>query len=175
MKENSQSNEEKGLNLKFIKNEGYLLPVAIVLLFVFSLVIGYYVNSRAEPEGYTTIYLLDAQKNAIDYPELLVTNQNSTFKAWLGVVNHMNTTRSFRILEKITEDKILPIGVEVDVKNRYELKLEKGEVWETEVEVSFNESGSFSLIFELWIYNDSSDPEFSFNYCVLHLDVVDQS
>jgi len=34
VKENSQSNEEKGLNLKFIKNEGYLLPVAIVVLFV---------------------------------------------------------------------------------------------------------------------------------------------
>ena len=175
MKENSQTNEEKGSNLKLINNEGYLLPVAIVLLFVFSLVIGYYVVSMADPEEYTTIYVLDAQKNAIDYPELLVTSQNSTFKVWLGVVNHMNAQRSFRILEKVTGEKILSYPVEAEVKNSFEITLEKGEVWENEVEVSFNEPGSFSLIFELYIYSESAGPVFSYNYCVLNLDVVDQS
>ena len=47
---------------------------------------------RPQAEPYNTIYLLDANKKAVDYPEVLVANQNSTFNVYVDVENHMGTS-----------------------------------------------------------------------------------
>ena len=165
-----------GKSLKLNDNKGYTVAVVIALIFVSSLLIGYYLISRLPPEGYTTIYVLDyPQKKAIDYPELLVINENSTFNVWVVVENHMGKTQSFNVSQKVINDPISSFPVEADVKSSYVKTIENGETWETLATVSINEPGNYSVIFELWIYDDKAEAlQFSYNYCVLKIEVVDQ-
>ena len=166
-----------GSSLKIKGNKGYTVAIALALIVVSSLLIGYYLTSRLPPEGYTTIYVLDQQKKAIDYPDLLVINENNTFNVWVGVENHMGTRQSFEVLQKvITADTVLSSPVDAEVEDRYAKTMANGEIWETSATVSINEPGSCSLIFELWIYDaEAGALEFSYNYCVLKIEVVDQS
>ncbi len=71
---------------------GYKVAIFLALLIVSATVIGYYVAFRPQAEPYNTIFLLDAQKKAVDYPGTLVANQNSTFSLYVNVVNHMGGT-----------------------------------------------------------------------------------
>ena len=166
-----------GKSLKLNDNKGYTVAVALALIVVSSLLMGYYLISRLPPEGYTTIYVLDyQQKKAIDYPELLVINENNTFSVWVGVENHMGIRQSFEVLQKMITDTIPSFPVDADVNSKYTRAIENGETWETSATVSINEPGSYSVIFELWIYDaEAGALEFSYNYCVLKLEVVDQS
>lgn len=165
-----------GKSLKLNDNKGYTIAVFLALIFVSSILIGYYLISRQPPEGYTTIYLLDdQQKKAIDYPELLVINENNTFNVWVGVENHMGERQSFKVLQKVIKGTIPSYPVDAAITSSYEETMENGEIWETPAEVSINETGSYSVIFELWIYDDNAGAfKFSYNYCVLPIEVVDQ-
>ena len=70
-------------------------------------------------------------------------------------------------------DMILSFPVETDVESSYAQNIENGESWETLATVSINEPGSYSVIFELWIYDETGALEFSYNYCVLPIEVVE--
>ena len=77
-----------GKSLQLNDDKGYIIAVALALIVVSSILVGYYLVSRLPPEGYTTIYMLDSQKKAMDYPELLVINgneKNNTFNVWIVV------------------------------------------------------------------------------------------
>ena len=175
MKIHSGINRKSNENLKLINNKGYAIAVALALIVVFSLLLGYYLISiLSPPEGYSTIYLLDyPQKNAVDYPELLVINENSTFNVWVVVENHMGASQSCEVLQKVIKGTIPSYPVDAEITSSYEKTMENGEIWETPAEVSINELGSYSLIFELWIYDEAGALKFSHNYCVLKLEVVD--
>ena len=158
-----------------INNKGHKIVIAIALIIVSSLFIGYYFYSGSlDPEGYSTIYILDyPNKKAIDYPELLVLNENSTFNVWIVIENRMNGTQSFEVLQKVIGDVIPSFPVETEVENSYTQTIENGESWETLATVSIDELGSYSVIFELWIY-DQGSLEFTYNFCVLKIEVVEQ-
>jgi uncharacterized membrane protein len=162
-----------GRSLKLNDNKGYTIAIVLMLIVVSSLLIGYYLISRLPPEGYTTIYVLDSQKKAIGYPELLVINENNTINMWVVVENHMGKRQSCEVLQKVIADAIPSFPVEADVENSYAKTIENGETWETLATVSINEPGSYSAIFELWIYDEAGALKFSHNYCVLKLEVVD--
>jgi uncharacterized membrane protein len=164
-----------GRSLKLNDNKGYMIAIALMVIVVSSLLIGYYLISRLPPEGYSTIYILDyQQKKAMDYPELLVINQNNTFKVWVGVENHMDNRRSFEVLQKVIKGTIPSFPVDAEITGSYEKTMENGDTWETPVEVSINETGSYMVILELWIYDDNAGAfKFSNNYCVLKLEVID--
>jgi len=165
-----------GRSLKLNDNKGYTIAIVLMLIVVSSLLIGYYLISRLPPEGYTTIYVLDSQKKAIGYPELLVINENSTFNVWVVVENHMGKRQSFEVLQKVIKGTIPSYPVDAEITSSYEKTMENGEIWETPAEVSINELGSYSVIFELWIYDDNAGAfQFSYNYCVLKLEVIDQT
>jgi uncharacterized membrane protein len=165
-----------GRSLNLNDDRGYTIAIIFALIVVSSLLIGYYLISRLPPEGYSTIYILDyQQKKAIDYPELAVIKENNTFNVWVGVENHMGTMQSFEIWQKVIKGAIPSYPVDAEITASYEKTMENGETWETLAEVSVNEPGSYSVIFELWIYNDDAGAfKFSYNYCVLKLEVVDQ-
>jgi uncharacterized membrane protein len=178
VKIHSKTNRKLGKNPSLINNKGYTVAVAFALTVVFSLLVGYYLISvLPSPEGYSTIYMLDyPQKKAIDYPELIVVNENNTFNVWIVVENHLGAKHSCEVLQKVIGDMIPSFPVETDVEKSYAQTIENGETWETIAEVSVNKPGSYSVIFELWIYNDETDAlEFSHNYCVLNIEVVDQA
>jgi uncharacterized membrane protein len=165
-----------GKSLKLNDNKGYTIAVFLALIFVSSILIGYYLISRLPPEGYTAIYVLDdQQKKAIDYPELLVINENNTFNVWVGVENHMGGRQSFEVLQKVIKDTVPSFPVDAEIKSRAETTIENGETWETRATVSINELGRYMVIFELWTYNEQAAAfEFTYNYCVLNIEVVAQ-
>jgi hypothetical protein len=169
--------ETKGTLGKSLKlnNKGYKIAVTLAVIFVFSLLVGYYFVSMLPPEGYTSISLLDYQnKKAIDYPELVVLNENSTFNVWIQVENHMGTSQACDVLQKVTIDTIPSFPVEADVENSYAQTVENGAVWETLATVSINETGSYAVIFELWLYY-AGTLQFTYNYCVLNVEVVEHA
>ena len=171
---NLSENGKLGRVPSLINNKGQGIAVAFVLIFVSSLLIGYFFVSRLPPEGYTTVYTLSyPQKTASDYPELLVVNENSTFSVWVVVENHMGIRQSCEVLQKVVANMIPSFPVEATVKSRYTQTIENGESWETLATVSINEPGSYSVIFELWIYDETGALEFSNNYCVLPIEVVE--
>ena len=176
MRTHSETNRKLGKFPSLIDNKGHRIVVVVSLIFVSSLLIGYYLVASLPPEGYTTIYALDYQeKKAIDYPELLVVNENTTFNVWIVVENHMATRQSCEVLQKVIGDMIPSFPVDADVESTYSQTLESGESKETLATVSINELGSYSVIFELWIYDETGALEFSHNYCVLKVDVVEQT
>jgi hypothetical protein len=169
--------EETGTLSKSLRlnNKGYKIAITLAVIFVFSLLIGYYFVSRLPPEGYTSISLLDYQnKKAIDYPELLVINENSTFNVWVEIENDMGKSQACEVLQKVTTDTIPSFPVEADVENSYTQTIENGATWETLATVSINETGSYAVIFELWLYYEGT-LQFTYNYCVLNVDVADQA
>ena len=174
MRINSETNRKLGNVPSLINNKGYTIAITLALIVISSLLIGYYFVSRLPPEGYTTIYMVDyQQKKAVDYPELLVVNENSTFNVWVVVENHMATIQSVEVLQKVIGDVILSFPVDAVVESSYAHAVESGESKETLATVSINDPGSYSVIFELWIYNEAGALEFSHNYCILKVDVVD--
>jgi uncharacterized membrane protein len=172
----SETDSKLGKISSLINNKGYTIAVALALIIVSSLLIGYYFVSRLPPEGYTTIYMLSyPQKNAEDYPELLVINENSTFNVWVGVENHMGTRQSCEVLQKVVADMLPSFPVETDAESRYAQTIENGKAWETLATVSINEPGNYWVIFELWVYNDEAGAlKFSHQALVLPIEVVDQ-
>jgi uncharacterized membrane protein len=175
VKAESETNLSISDQLK-LSNKGYKIAVALAIIFVFSLLIGYYFVTRQPPEAYSTIYLLDQQKKAINYPELLVLNNNNTFSVYVTVENHMGAKQDFEVLQKVVNDTIPSFPVEVPVEKNYTQTMENGDSWETLATDSINQTGSYSVIFELWIYDDEVGAyEFSHNYCVLNIEVTDQT
>lgn len=171
----SETNKKHGKR-SIIDNKGYTIAIALVLIVVSSLLIGYYFVSRLPPEGYTTIYLLDYEhKEAVDYPEMLVVDKNSTFNVWIVVENRMGRSQSCEVLQKVIGDTILSFPVDADVQRSYAQTIENGGRMETLASVSINKPGSYSVIFELWIYDETGTPMFSYNYCVLNVEVVMQT
>jgi uncharacterized membrane protein len=174
VKIHSETNGKLNGTLK-LSNKGSKIAVAVVVIFVFSLLVGYYFFSRLPPEGYSTMYLLDyPQKKAVNYPELLVSNQNSTFNVWVVVENHMGTRQSYEVLQKVVAGNLPSFPVEADVENSYAQTIENGDDWQTLATVTINEPGSYSVIFELWIHDETGELVFSNNYCVLNIEVVGQ-
>lgn len=176
MRTHSETNKKLGKFPSLINNKGDWIAVAFSLIFVSSLLIGYYFVASLPPEGYTTIYVVDyQQKKAVDYPQLLVANENTTFNVWVVVENHMATRQSCEVLQKVIGDVIPSFPVNATVESNYAQTLESGESRETLATVTINEPGSYSVIFELWIYNENGTLEFSHNYCVLKIDVIEQT
>jgi uncharacterized membrane protein len=156
-------------------NNGYAVSVLIALILVSILVASYYVLLRPPQKGYMTIYLLDSQKKALNYPELLVVNQNNTSNVWVEVENHMGKSQYSEVLQKVTNDTVPIFPFKANANATYVRTLENGETWETLSTITINKPGNYSVIFELWIYDEKvGELQFSGNVCVLNIEVVDQ-
>ncbi|MEM2999101.1 MAG: DUF1616 domain-containing protein [Candidatus Bathyarchaeia archaeon] len=163
-----------------LDSKGHRIAVALALIFISSLILSYYFVSKLPPEGYNTIYLLDYQnKKAIDYPETLVITSDGESKAvnvWVVVENHMGTSQTYQVLQKVVSNSILSLPVEAEAAQRYVKTLGAGEKWETLATILLNKAGSYSVVFELWIYDSEAETfKFSYNYCVLNIDVIAQA
>jgi uncharacterized membrane protein len=156
-----------GLN----EEKGYAVAIFLALIIVSATVIGYYVWLRPQAEPYNTIYLLDSQKKAVDYPEVLVANQNSTFNVWVDVENHMGNATSYQVQVKITKN-LSTFPVDAQDSQVYDTgNVPNGGGWENMATITENQTGSYSVVFELWQYKDGT-LEFTQDYCVLKIQVI---
>jgi uncharacterized membrane protein len=160
-------------NLNLDNNKGYVVAVLIALAFVSILLAAYYPVFKPPEKWFTTISLLDSQKQAVDYPELLVINQNNTCNVFVEVENHMNESQSCTVLVKVTNEMIHKLPFAADANATYTKLLEKGESWEIPSTITIDKPGNYSVIFELWLYDkDAEEIKFSENACVLNVEVV---
>ena len=150
--------------------KGIIAAVAVALIVVAGVVAGYYVYHLLfePPEGYTTIYLLDANGQAVDYPDTLIVNQNYRLNVW--VENHLGQTQAFEVQLKVTNESISLFPAEIAPINIYTKTLANGEAWETQATVTLHETGSHSIIFELW-RDDTGILKFE-NAVVLNVEAV---
>ena len=169
MKKQSTTLKKIGNALNTDDDKGIIIAVAIALLIVAGVVAGYYVLYHPTPEGYTTIYLLDANGKAVDYPETIVVNQNYTFNVW--VENHEGETQSFEVQLKIANESISLFPAEIAPINTHTKTLANGETWGTQVTVTLHEIGRHSIIFELW-QDDAGTLGFTGNAVILNVEAV---
>lgn len=153
---------------------GHAIPVFLALVVVAAVVAGLYFFVIAPPqaEPYNTMYLLDSQKQANNFPEVLIANQNSTFSIYVDVTNHMNKDQDYQVKTKIAKNFIVSSqGVAGELVNTYDFTLANGETYEKAVTVTENTVGSYTVVFELWQL-DGSNYMFTQNYCVLNIKVI---
>lgn len=143
-----------------------------MLVIVSALAVGYFVTVQPLPQVYNSIYLLDLQKKAVDYPVTLVIDQNSTFSVYVTVENHMDKQQQYQVLTKITPE-LINVPVDTAAINTTDIALNNGQSWQSLQTVTENQTGSYSVVFELWGYNPTiSQYEFTYNYCVLNIQVI---
>ncbi len=157
-------------------DKGFVVAIVLALVIIAAMLVTYYAFFRPAPAGYSTIYLLDAQNKAVDYPQVLVANQNSTFTVPFTVVNNMGWTTQYEVLVKVTNDfTTVPVNT-LPVAN-YTMTLRNGQTWHETATITENQPGSYWVVFELWQYNTNPNVNaYQFNqyanYCVLPIQVV---
>jgi uncharacterized membrane protein len=153
--------------------KGYVIAIFLVLIIVSALVASYYLVFNTQPKGYNTIYLLDAQKQAVDYPVTLVANHNSTFNLWVGVVNNMGGSgnQTYQVLMKITSN-LSGFPVNIQQTETYNLSLKNTDTWQTESTITLNQAGNYWVVFELWHQNSSGTYDFTNNEGSLNIQVT---
>lgn len=158
---------------EFYEKDSHAFSITIALAVAFILLIYSYI-AFTKPNEFVSLSVLDEQKTAKNYPELLVIGENNTCRLWIVVENHMQRNITCRVLLKITEQTIRSVPLQIESAQNYTVMLNKGELWEKQVTITLNKAGNFYLVFELWIYNEKTgDFEFSNNFCVLSLKVVE--
>jgi uncharacterized membrane protein len=154
---------------------GVGLPVFLALIVVIATVVGIYgyITITAQPEPYNTMFLLDANQQAVNYPHVLVANQNSTFSLTVQVDNHMGQEQDYQVQTKIVKNLLLtPNGVEAPTVNTYDFTLANKASNQHTVTVTENTPGNYTVVYELWSKNSSGNYSFTGNYCILNIQVT---
>jgi uncharacterized membrane protein len=160
--------KEIGLN----DEKGVAIAVFLVLVIVSALAAGYFASFPNKPQTYNSIYLLEMQKKAADYPVTLVAGQNSTFSVYLTIENHMNQQETYQVQTKITSD-LINVPVDTAAINTTDITLNGGQSWQSLQTITENQTGPYSVVFELWGYSLTTlQYEFTYNYCVLNIQVI---
>ena len=157
-------------------NKGYVIAIGIALVFVAAVITGYYLWTRGDQEGYSTISLLDAKGKAENYPELLIIGENNTFGVTVNVENHMGETLPFEVRVKITEPVNLDFPVQGKAIYVAAVTLENGGEWNTTATATIDTPGNYMVVYELWAQDENSGAlEFTGNACVLPIEAISQT
>jgi uncharacterized membrane protein len=151
--------------------KGVVIAVAVALVVIGAVVAGYYLVFRPAPEGYTDLYVLDAQGRAVNYTETLVVNQPTVYNVF--VVNHEGMTLQCELQVKVTNQTVSVFPANIQPASTYDKTLVNGETWETQTSITLHEAGSHSIIFELWTRNAAGELEFE-NGLNLNVDAINQ-
>ena len=162
-----------GRKIDLNDDQGLILPVLLALIIVVVVIAGYaIVMFGASPEEYNTIYLLDGQQKAVDYPETLIANQNSTFSVYVHVDNHMNSEQTYQVQTKIAQNLLLTedgVGTQPVVTYNFTIPVKGSN--QRLVTATENNVGNYVVVFELWRFINGSYI-FTHNYCVLNIKVT---
>jgi uncharacterized membrane protein len=107
--------------------------------------------SSVQKQPFTSIYLLDSQKQLENIPETVVLGENSTFTVWVGVENHNDTTLEYSVQVKLDD------GNTEETVECFNKTLANNETWETEVTITIQEQGTNTVTFELLFFNETEN------------------
>jgi uncharacterized membrane protein len=152
-------------------DKGTIIAVVVALLIIAAVVGGYYLIYRPTPKGYTNMYVLDAQGKAVNYTEILIVNQPTTYNVF--VENREGADLQCELQVKVTNQTISQFPINVEPQSTYDETLADGATWEIQPQVTLHETGSYSIIFELWTRNTSSELKFK-DALKLSVDAINQ-
>ncbi len=160
------------LGFDFNSEKTAVMAIAIVLVIVASTIAAFFVWRLPEPSGYSTIYLLDDQNQAVNYPDVLVINHNNSLTVPVVVENHMDKEQYYQLQVKIVQETT-SFPLEEDAYATYEMLLKDKGNWQNSLPLKINQSGDYSVVFELWSKDkEAGTYSFTYNFCVLHIKVT---
>lgn len=152
-------------------DKGAAVAIFLALVIISLMLVGYYAFFRPAPDGYNTIYILDGQNNAVNYPQTLVLGQNNTINVPVTVINNMGWTSKYEVLVKVT-NSFTSSPVNTQPIQNYTITLKNTKSWQDSVAITENQPGNYWVVFELWQTNGSGSYQFTSDYCVLPIQVV---
>lgn len=157
-----------------MRDEEKAIAVAVLsAIIILAGLLVYMSLTPAPQESFIALYLLDSEKKAENYPQLLVLGKNDTFLLWVGVENFMGRVEYSLILVKVDDGKGHVDPSPIDPVYRFEKVLLNKETWEFPITISINQTGNHRIVFELWLF-DEFENVFSYsNWCNIRLDVVE--
>ena len=140
------------------------------------LLVTFLVFDQPAQKPYMTIYLLDSNRKAADYPEFLVANVNSTFSVYVDVENfNGKTVNGAEVLVKITNETNSVFPLDVNATQTFTGNVQNAATWENIATISINNPGNYLVDFELWTPNQTGTLQFSGNFCVLNVQIAPQN
>jgi uncharacterized membrane protein len=162
-------------NLNWNKERnGYVVAVTIALIIASVMLGAYYFVLRPQSEGYMTIYVLDSQHMAGNYPERLQIGVNSTFSVYVDVENHRGSTQNCSVLVKTVQNMNSSFPLYgVTPKPTFNDLVDDGATWESPATISLDQPGNYMVVFELWTTNsETGQLEWSGDFTVFNLKVT---
>lgn len=138
--------------MKFSNQNIHIASTLIALIVVSTLLVYSYILINKGDE-YINFYILDQNRRAEKYPEVVILGKNNTFTVFVVVENYMKRTLTGEVLLKITDKPVYTFPTPVEPAQSFYLKIDIGKSMEIPFEVTLNMTGKFNLIFELWILN----------------------
>jgi uncharacterized membrane protein len=125
-------------------------------------------------ERFSSLYVLDSEKKAKNYPQLLVLGENNTVLLWVGVENFMGRIEYASVLVKVGDGTVQANPSPFEPVKRFEKILLNKETWEFPVTMTVNHSGKHRIIFELWLFDELENVfSYSGNCCSIWFDVIE--
>jgi uncharacterized membrane protein len=143
----SYSSEEKTIILTILV--ALVIMVAILVYMVFF--------TPAQKEPFTSIYLLDSEKQLENIPKTVVLGENSTVSLWIGVENRNDTTIEYSVQVSLDEGNSAEESDSTEPVGCFNRTLANGETWEFPVTISIDQPGSNTVIFELWFFDETEN------------------
>jgi uncharacterized membrane protein len=145
-KSTSHSNEEKTI----------ILTILVALLIMAAILV-YVVFTPVQKEPFTSLYLLDSEKQLGNIPKTVVLSENSTFTLWVGVENQNDTTIDYSVQVKLDDGNSTEDSSSAELIECFNRTLVNGKTWESPVTISIEKIGNNTVIFELWFFNETEN------------------
>jgi len=163
------------MNSNEMRDEEKTTIVAVLAAIIILVGLLVYVSlTPPQKEPVISLYLLDSEKKAENYPQLLVLGKNNTFLLWIGVENFMGRIEYSSVLVMVDDGTGHTNPSPLEPVYRFEKVLLNKETWEFPITISINQTGQHRIVFELWLF-DELDNVFSYSrsWCSIWLDVIE--
>ena len=137
-----------------IDEEKTITVAILVAIIILAGLLVYISLTPAPQETVISIYYLDSEKKAENYPQLLVLGENNTFLLWVGVENFMGRIEYSSVLVKVDNETGQADPSPLEPVYRFEKVLLNKETWEFPITMTINQTGEHKVIFELWLFNE---------------------
>ena len=160
---------------KFEWSEEKTVFVAVcTALIVLCSLLAYVALTPPLEEGFISIYVLDHNKMAVNYSQLLVIGENNTFSVWVGVQNFMGRKEYCSVLVKMDDGTVLRNPSPIEPVKRFEKVLLNKETWEFPFAMKLNQTGNYRIVFELWLFDELKNVfSYSRSWCSIWFDVIE--
>jgi hypothetical protein len=152
----------KGVTLKAAEDANPIAPsedklVMVAVLSALIVVAGllvYVSLTPSTPESLASIYILNSDRKAGDYPEILVLNKNNTFLLYVGVENFMGRIEYSVVQVKVANGTAANEPLPEETVMNFEKIMINTDTWEFPVRLTLNQTGFYRISFELWLYDE---------------------